>query len=535
MKRLEERLSPVNQKRLRRFRRNKRARWSFWILVALYGLSLLSPVIGNRNPLYLRFNGDHYFPIFKYYPEDVFLSNGIQTRPDYKEIEKSDAFRSDPGNRMIFPPIRYGPYERVPKDEMLSDKERNVYVSLMPAPRTATVNVRTNLIIARAQAAGSFFDCDDFDVRDLTLADHWQVPDKARDMIAARFRNEASPAAEFPLQHATQEDRSTILFFTPYEPRRSAPKSVRIGLRAHQDDEEKVTIAFHEDGKLVDGAVPLWTSLNEDDRTLIQSNAVRRVDKAIDPHPVMSESSDYMASYERLEVQWPYKPVAGHIMGFDNTGRDVMVRIIYGMRISMSFGLILVVLSIVLGSLVGAIQGYYGGWIDLTAQRGIEIWSTLPFLYIMILLGSIYGRSFGLLLVAYGLFNWIGMSYYMRAEFLRLRKQPFVEAAKSLGVRDSRIIFRHILPNSLVPVITFFPFQLVGAIGSLAALDFLGFGLPAPTASWGEMLNQARENDWAWWLITWPSLALFIVILLGVFIGEGLRDAFDPRKHSRIE
>jgi len=153
----------------------------------------------------------------------------------------------------------------------------------------------------------------------------------------------------------------------------------------------------------------------------------------------------------------------------------------------------------------------------------------------MILMGSTYGRSFSLLLFCYGLFNWIGISYYIRGEFLRLRKQAFVEAAKCMGIPSYKVIFKHILPNALVPVITFFPFSLVGAIGALAALDYLGFGLPPPTPSWGELLFQAQQYRWAWWLILYPSLFLFIVMLLGVFVGEGARNAYDPKRFSRLE
>ena len=212
----------------------------------------------------------------------------------------------------------------------------------------------------------------------------------------------------------------------------------------------------------------------------------------------------------------------------------MLARIFYGMRTSLNFGLLLVITSMVIGTMIGAIQGYYGGRIDLTGQRLTEIWEALPFLYVLILLGSVYGQSFILLLIVYGLFNWIGISYYMRAEFLRLRNQQFVEAAQCLGLPDRKILFRHILPNALVPLTTFFPFSLVGAIGTLAALDYLGFGLPPPTASWGQLLAQAQGQAY-WWLILYPSLALFLVILLCVFVGEGVRNAFDPRKFTRLE
>jgi microcin C transport system permease protein len=189
----------------------------------------------------------------------------------------------------------------------------------------------------------------------------------------------------------------------------------------------------------------------------------------------------------------------------------------------------------VLGTALGAIQGYFGKHLDMAGQRLTEIWSALPFLYVMILLGAVYGRGFILLLVCYALFNWIGISYYIRAEFLRLRHLPFVDAARSLGLPHRTIIFRHILPNAIVPLITFFPFNLVGAIGSLAALDYLGFGLPPPTPSWGELLQQAQQVRWAWWLILYPALALFAVMLLGVFVGEGIRNVFDPRPKTKFE
>ncbi|HOM59650.1 MAG TPA: ABC transporter permease subunit, partial [Kiritimatiellia bacterium] len=235
------------------------------------------------------------------------------------------------------------------------------------------------------------------------------------------------------------------------------------------------------------------------------------------------------------EVAWPFPPVRGHWMGIDSAGRDVLVRVLYGMRTAMLFGLLLALWAVLFGVVIGAAQGYFGGWVDILGQRLTEIWSALPFLYVMIFIGSALGRSFSLLLLCYGLFNWIGISYYLRAEFLRLRNRTFVEAARCQGLSSARIIFNHILPNALTPLITLFPFTLIGAIGSLAALDFLGFGLPPLTPSWGELLQQAQQFRWAWWLILFPSLALFTVMLLAVLIGEGLREAFDPRQATKLE
>lgn len=234
-------------------------------------------------------------------------------------------------------------------------------------------------------------------------------------------------------------------------------------------------------------------------------------------------------------ISFPFRPVKEHPFGIDAGGRDVYARVVHGMRIALLFGLLLAFSGMFIGLVFGAIEGYFGGKTDIVLQRFTEIWSAIPFLYVMIFIGSTIGRSFTILLICYAIFNWIAVSYYMRAEFLRLRTRTFVEAAKVQGFSASRIIFGHILPNALTPLITLFPFLLMGAIGSLAALDFLGFGLPPMTPSCGELMNEAQQFREAWWLILFPALALFIVMLLTVLVGEGLRDAFDPRQKSRLE
>ena len=235
------------------------------------------------------------------------------------------------------------------------------------------------------------------------------------------------------------------------------------------------------------------------------------------------------------EVGFPFRPVPEHPFGIDAGGRDVYARVVHGLRIALVFGLVLAFLGMLFGLVIGAVEGYFGGKTDIVLQRFTEIWSALPFLYVMIFIGSTMGRSFGVLLGCYAIFNWITVSYYMRAEFLRLRTRTFVEAAKVQGLSTARIIFVHILPNALTPLITLFPFLLMGAIGSLAALDFLGFGLPPMTPSCGELLAEAQQFRGAWWLILFPSAALFVVMLATVLVGEGLRDAFDPRQESRLE
>ena len=234
-------------------------------------------------------------------------------------------------------------------------------------------------------------------------------------------------------------------------------------------------------------------------------------------------------------VAFPFRPVPEHPFGIDAGGRDVYSRVVHGMRIALLFGLMLSLSGMFFGLVVGSVEGYFGGFTDMICQRFTEIWSAMPFLYVMIFIGSTVGRSFTLLLVCYAIFNWIGVSYYMRAEFLRLRRRTFVEAAKVEGLSTLRILFVHILPNALTPLITLFPFLLMGAIGTLAALDFLGFGLPPMTPSCGELLAEAQRYREAWWLVVFPSAALFVVMLLTVFVGEGLRDAFDPRQKSKLE
>jgi microcin C transport system permease protein len=244
---------------------------------------------------------------------------------------------------------------------------------------------------------------------------------------------------------------------------------------------------------------------------------------------------DPLHPYLDLDGNPPNPPSWRHWLGTDDSGRDVLARLIYGFRICMIFSLALAVIGTVGGIIIGGIQGYFGGKIDLIFQRLIEVWSALPFLYLVILFGSIYGQSFGVLLGIMSLFEWIGLSFYMRGEFYKLREQTYVLASRALGAGVGRIIFRQILPNALSPAITLLPFSIVGGIGALTALDFLGFGLPPPTPSWGEMLQQGLRNLQAPWVALSAIGALFFTLLLTTFIGEGLRDALDPKSLTKID
>ncbi len=243
----------------------------------------------------------------------------------------------------------------------------------------------------------------------------------------------------------------------------------------------------------------------------------------------------YNESLLSLPGNPPTPPTWQNPLGTDDRGRDILTRLLYGFRISFSFALLITFASMALGTFIGAIQGFFGGAFDITMQRLIEILSALPFLYIVIIIGSSLGTSFVILLFLFTIFDWIDISYFIRSEFYKLREVPFVEASRSLGAKNAQIMFGHILPNALTPIITFLPFYLIGAIFSLSALDFLGFGLPAPTPSIGELLRQGMSNLTSYWLSLYPAAFLFFILLLIAFVGEGVRDAFDPKEYYRME
>lgn len=225
----------------------------------------------------------------------------------------------------------------------------------------------------------------------------------------------------------------------------------------------------------------------------------------------------------------PSAPDAANWLGTDDQGRDVLARIIYGFRISVVFGVLLTISSSVVGILAGALQGYYGGLTDLIAQRFIEIWSSMPKLFLLIILASVVVPTFWWLMFIMLLFNWMALVGVVRAEFLRGRNLEYVKAAKALGLSDTRIMFRHILPNAMVATLTFMPFLLTSFITQLTALDFLGFGLPPGSPSLGELLSQGKNNLQAPWLGISAFVVLSLMLSLLVFVGEAVRDAFDPR------
>jgi microcin C transport system permease protein len=225
----------------------------------------------------------------------------------------------------------------------------------------------------------------------------------------------------------------------------------------------------------------------------------------------------------------PAAPTSDHLLGTDASGRDMVARLLYGFRISVFFALALTLVATILGIIIGAVQGYFGGRVDLGTQRIIEIWNAIPELYLLIILAAIFQPSILLLVGVFALFGWIGLSDYVRAEFLRNRNLEFVKAARAMGLSNWQIIRKHVLPNSMTPVITFLPFRMSAAILFLTSLDFLGLGV-TNLPSLGDLLRQGKENLDAWWISVPTFFLLVVTLLLLTFVGDALRDAFDTRK-----
>ncbi len=522
-------LDPNTRRRLARFGKIKRAKWSLILLLAIFAVSLFSNFLANDRPLAAKANGKLYFPVLRFYPESEFTGSGIHTQPRYKELEKTPLFAEDDANWMLWPLVRNGPEESLSPSQIEVDP--TLTLTFAPADQIASVDVDAGLAIQRSRGAAGFYGKDtDLALRGQPLAGEGvDLPEPIRSALALRFANQAAPAA------SATNGEGVAFHLTPFTPGRAAPRLVRVSMerRAGKGRAEKAVLSAELEFLADPPAV--WEELDDSARAAILAIAEKATVVPQEPYELSTPAGKLTVSFQRETIEFPFRPVKGHALGLDNSGRDVGVRILYATRTALLFGVLLVVFPYFIGIFLGAVQGYFGGKIDLAGQRLTEIWEAMPFLLIMILLSSIYGRSFLLLGFVYGIFNWIGISYYMRAEFLRLRKLPFVEAAKVMGIGRWKIMFSHILPNALVPVITFFPFALVGSIFTLTALDYLGFGLPPGTPSWGNLLDQGQSQPYAWWLILYPSLALFLVSLLGIFIGEGVRAAFDPRTDSKLE
>lgn len=224
-----------------------------------------------------------------------------------------------------------------------------------------------------------------------------------------------------------------------------------------------------------------------------------------------------------------------HLLGTDNVGRDILARLVYGFRTAVLFSFALLLLNYSIGISLGCAMGYFGGMFDLFFQRLIEIWNNIPFLYVIMIIASIMIPSFMILLLLMAFFGWIGMTWVMRTMTYKEKEKDYILAVRSLGASHIRIIFRHIIPNTLSVVVTYAPFAVSSGIVALTSLDYLGFGLPAPTPSWGELLSQGWQNMEAWWIAASVTAALLITLMCVTFVGEGIREAFDPRQHTTYE
>ncbi len=368
------RLSPLNQRRWRNFRANRRAYWSLMAFALLFGLSLFAEVLANDKPLLIRHKGQIFLPIWNFYPETAF-GGDFQTEAVYRDVE-----------------------------------------------------VQCLIVAGGSQAC-------------------WDDPAG----VLAEARASGTAAGE----------------------------PVQVGWI-------------------------LW--------------------------PPIPFSYD---TVNDIQGTAPSAPDAQHWLGTDDTARDVLARVIYGFRLSVAFALIVTALTSAIGIAAGAVQGYFGGLTDLIFQRVIELWGSTPSLYVIIIVAAIWQMNFWLLVGLMVLFGWTALVGVVRAEFLRARNFEYVRAARALGVSNPVIMLRHVLPNAMVATLTMLPFIITGTIGSLAALDFLGFGLPSSSPSLGELTLQAKQNLQAPWLGFTAFFAFAIMLSLMVFIFEGVRDAFDPRKTFR--
>ncbi|MEN8211144.1 MAG: ABC transporter permease subunit [Thermodesulfobacteriota bacterium] len=224
-----------------------------------------------------------------------------------------------------------------------------------------------------------------------------------------------------------------------------------------------------------------------------------------------------------------------HFFGTDNVGRDILARLVYGFRTAIIFSFVLLIMNYTIGITIGCSMGYFGGKFDLFFQRIIEIWNNVPFLYVIIIIASIMIPNFMILLLIMAFFGWIGITWVMRTMTFKEKEREYILAVRSLGASHARIIFKHIIPNTISVIVTYAPFAISGGIVSLTSLDYLGFGLPAPTPSWGELLSQGWQNMGAWWIVSSVVAALVITLMTVTFIGEGIREAFDPKLHTIYE
>ncbi len=545
-------ISPLTQKRLERFRRSRVAFTSLCLLIVLFCISLCSELICNAKPLVMRYDGELTFPFLQSQPSERVQETLKREDPkavtayvDYREFTKKH-LQEARGDFAWFAPIPFSPDEAL--DLMHLDKDKVVTVTILPEQPVGRFNLTRDHKIIRQDNCRQFFPGINLRDEQCHLEEVITVTPELMQKIEQRLRGEACEEETFAITPNAQRafPWTTLSLILPKTAQGKPLTSLRVNLHTAGERHFLPKLQFkfkrmvNEDGTLGEPTlISPAGNLSEHLAVKLKEWATIGFTKDITiGDKIFYTDTQTGTTYSILagnNIRPPFPPTDEHYFGLDASGRDVLARILYATRIALLFGLSLAVAATLIGMFVGAMQGYFAGKVDIVIQRCTELWATLPFLYVMVLIGQVFGKSFGLLLFCYGLFCWIGLSYYMRAEFLRLRNRPFVAAARCQGLSNARIIFRHILPNALTPIITLFPFLLVGAIGALVSLDFLGFGLPPMTPSWGELLSQAQSNREAWWLILFPTAAIFVVMFLTVMVGEGVRNAFDPKPFSKLQ
>ena len=347
------------------------------------------------------------------------------------------------------------------------------------------------------------------------------------DYLSKRFKNLLEGVTEGPIYNSTKNKNSSTF---------------DIGLDDFEEKEETFSITiddfedeFNENSISQNTKIPipisraqpidywiLWPPIRYDYKYIPTESIAENVVLAA-PYKIVNKETNQVTKSSWLD---------GHYLGTDDRGRDVLARLIYGLRISMIFGISIAIAGTIIGCLLGGIQGYFGGWVDLIGQRLTEIWGSIPRLYILIILSSFLVPSALLLFLILNLTAWMGIAAYIRAEFLKIRNFEYVKSAKAMGVSNFRIMYKHILPNALTPVITFFPFEVTAGILALVSLDFLNLGVPSPAPSIGELLAQGKTNLQAIWILLPTFITLTATLTMLTFVGEGIRNAFDPKRNN---
>jgi microcin C transport system permease protein len=474
-------MNPELRKKWLKFRRDRRAWVSLFVLGGLFVAALPAEFLCNSKPLLIRFDGRFFVPAWTRYTEQDF-GGTRDLEPDYASAAFRTLIGLSPhlssrdlsGTGSADPATHSGSALLDSFDAEPGESRKGMPVAAVPAELLARFDEEPAGRAAPARAV--------------------------HDPILDRFDPEPGDVPVRP-QAAESGGRGSPAVRQDLLPVATRPASTRLA-------------APHR-------AWMLWPPIRHGFADIARNSRSGR-DALASPFPQIIPTTG-----QRLPSSW----IDGHWLGTDDRGRDVFARIVYGYRVSMLFGLLLAVSSTIIGVSLGGIQGFFGGWIDLIGQRVSEIWGSIPRLYLLMILSSLLARNIVMLFVILNLTSWMGIAAYLRAEFLRGRNFDYVRAARALGVGSGMIMWRHLLPNSLTPVITFFPFMITGGILALVSLDFLGLGVPSPYPSLGELLAQGQGNLQATWIIVPTFLLLSVTITLLTFVGDGVRNAFDPRKN----